>query len=41
MSQERLDAMTKGLGLEELTEQEEKKTVGGYMIIIIRYLIYF
>ncbi len=41
MTQDRFDAMTEELGLSELTGQEEQVTIGGYMIIIIRYLIVF
>ncbi len=41
MDTNRLDTAIDMAGLEELSAAEEREIEGGYMIIIIRYLIYF
>ena len=41
MDTNRMDTMIQNEGLEELSDAQAREVEGGYMIIIIRYLIVF
>ncbi|GEM_PF-6640947 len=41
MDTNRMDTMIQNAGLEELSDAQSLEVEGGYMIIIIRYLIVF